>query len=110
MIVRGATVVVANTDTTLLTVGGTDTDREADVTVTVSNNGTVPRTFRLAVRPLGAAVAAKDYLAYDATIPNGEQYIYNLALLGTDIVLVRASHADVVFHYDGREAERTVIV
>jgi hypothetical protein len=113
MIVRGATLVVANTDTTLYTVGGTidggATPRESDVQVTVSNNGATDRTFRLAVRPLGVAVTAVHYKAYDTIIPAGEQIIYNLSMLATDIVLVRASHADVVFSYEGQERARVVL-
>lgn len=68
--------------------------------VTVTNIGSTDRTYRVAhVDGVIAAVANEDYVAYDETIRANKHFD---VMVGTDMesaeeILVRASHADVVF-------------
>jgi hypothetical protein len=100
----GATVVVAATDTTLYTVPAST---EAIVSeITICNIGASQHTFRLAhVDGAIADVANEDYKYYDATINANSSLILNigLSMAATETLLVRASHADVVFSCSGIE-------
>ena len=101
----GATEVVANTDTELYGPGATTTGVVS--TIAVCNKGATNRTFRLA-HVDGAAiagVAAEDYFAYDHTILANSSQFFQLGVTfsGNDTILVRASHADVVFIAWGSE-------
>ena len=93
-----ATVVVADTDTEALGPGAGETDIVTEFTV--CNIGSTAQTFRVAVidGDLGD-VANQDYKFYDTPI-EGNQSIpmtpkWNLK--PTHTLLVRASHANVVF-------------
>jgi len=101
----GATVVVADTDTTLYTVPALT---EAIVSeITICNIGSTQRTFRLAHIAGGGigTVANEDYKYYDTPINANSSLILNigLAMATTDTLLVRASHAEVVFSASGVE-------
>jgi len=101
----GATVVVANTDTELYGPGATITGVVS--TISVCNCGSTNRTFRLAHVDGAdiAGVAPEDYFAYDQTILANYSEFFQLGITfsGNDTILVRASHADVVFLAWGSE-------
>jgi len=102
--INAQTVVVAATDTTLYTVPLTT---EAVLKITATNIGGTARTFRIAVRRNGAAIANQMYLVFDASIVAQGTYeragITLTATGGQDIIMVRADHADVVFACYGVE-------
>ena len=58
-------------------------------TVSVCNFGTAT-TYRIAVRPLGAAIANQHYLTYDSSIPANDSVLLTLGLTlsATDVVSV----------------------
>jgi hypothetical protein len=70
----------------------------------VCNQG-VSTTFRIAVRPAGAAIDSKHYLNFDTPI-NANDSIYltlGLTLATTDVVSVYAGTANVSFNLSGTE-------
>ena len=103
--VLGQTVVVADTDTTLYTVPAS---HEAVVsTINICNIGGTERTFRVAIRPAGAAIANQHYLYYDLPIGANDTFALErgITLEATDVITVRANHADVVFAALGAEID-----
>lgn len=93
----------ATTATTLYTVpASTDT---VVSTVTVCNQASTAGTFRLAVRPAGATLAAQHYVAYDTPIAANDTIALTLGLTldATDVITVYASSASMSFAAFGSE-------
>lgn len=99
-LILGQTTVTADTPTTLYTI---PTTTEAVVSsVVVCNTGASERTFRIAFRKDGAALALQHYTHYDVKIPANETFIATIgatmtATGGQDLLIVQANHAEVVF-------------
>lgn len=74
-------------------------------TVAICNRGTSAATYRIAIREAGAALADKQYLAYDATVPANTTTTFTLGitLAATDVVTVVASTANLTFQAFGSE-------
>jgi hypothetical protein len=74
-------------------------------TIAVCNQAAAAATFRLAVRPAGAALAAAHYLAYDAPLAANDTVTLTLGvtLAATDVLTVQASSATVSFSAFGSE-------
>lgn len=74
-------------------------------TLTICNQAGSTATFRVAVRPAGAGIAAAHYIAYDSSLnPNDLVALtLGLTLATTDVVSVYASTATVSFHLYGCE-------
>jgi hypothetical protein len=102
--VLGQTVVTANTDTQLYV---TSTGKSTLVSsLVVCNTGTSERTFRIAIiEGAIATVGSKNYLYYDVPIPANDSFTATcgFTMAATNTILVRASHADVVFSAFGTE-------
>lgn len=93
----------ATTLTTLYTVpSSTDTIVS---TVTVCNRSATPTSFRIAVRPAGAAISNEHYLYYDIPIGGNDTFAATLgiALDTTDVVSVYATLATLSFTATGVE-------
>jgi hypothetical protein len=73
--------------------------------VTVCNRSASDATFRLSVRPDGAALANEHYLVYDATIVANDTIILTIGVTmdATDVLEAYASSADLSFHAYGSE-------
>lgn len=73
-------------------------------TLTICNTG-VSATFRVAVRPAGAAIDPKHYIVYDNYVNTGDTIFLTIGatLATTDLVSVYASTADVAFNLFGSE-------
>lgn len=100
--VLGQEAPAANTDTTLYTVPAA---RSAVCsTLAVCNRG-VSTTFRVAVRPAGAALANQHFVVFDAGLNQFESATLTLGITvaATDVVTVRAGTADVSFSLFGAE-------
>jgi glucose-6-phosphate dehydrogenase assembly protein OpcA len=94
----------ATTATTLYTVPSA---KSAVVsTLTICNQAASTATFRVAVRPAGATLAALHYVAYDVTVGASDTTALTLGitLATTDVVTVYASTATVSFHAYGDES------
>ena len=94
----------ATTATTLYTV---PSDKSAVIsTLTICNQTAVAATFRIAVRPAGASLAAVHYVAYDVTLGASDTTALTLriTLAATDVVTVYASTATLSFHVYGDES------
>jgi hypothetical protein len=100
----GATTVVANTDTGLYTVPASTETVVSEITI--CNIGSTQRTYRVAIVD-GAIgdVANEDYKVYDADIGANESLLLNpgWSMEAAATILVRASHAEVVFSCSGIE-------
>lgn len=100
--VLGQAIPAATTLTTLYSVpSGTGT---VCSTLSVCNQG-VDTTFRVAVRPTGAAVTNAHYLFYDLQIAANDTMLFTLGmtLAATDVVSVYSGTANVSFHLYGSE-------
>lgn len=101
--VLGQSAPSATTDTTLYTVPAAT---EAVIsTLTVANRGTAAATFRVAVRPNGAALATSHYVAFDVSLAANSLLSLTLGITAdaTDVITVRASTADLTFSAFGSE-------
>ena len=74
-------------------------------TVTVCNQASTAGTFRLAVRPAGAALAASHYVAYDTPIAANDTIALTLGITvdATDVITAYASSANMSFLAFGSE-------
>lgn len=101
--VLGQSAPSATTDTTLYTVPAST--QAVISTISVANRSTAPATFRIAVRPDGAAIANQHYVAFDAPLNANDIVTLTLGItLGdTDVVTVRSSSANVSFCAFGSE-------
>jgi hypothetical protein len=93
----------ATTATTLYTVPSATSTVVS--TVTVCNQAASAGSFRIAVRPAGATLAAVHYVAYDVAIAANDTtaITLGLTLAATDVVTVYASSATMSFHAYGSE-------
>ena len=92
-----------NTLTTLYTVPASTSAVVS--TITVANLANASGTFRVAVRPAGAAVENKHYTAYDITIAALDTLTLTLGitLATTDVISVYSSSATMAFAAYGSE-------
>jgi glucose-6-phosphate dehydrogenase assembly protein OpcA len=94
----------ATTATTLYTVPSA---KSAVVSsLTVCNQTATAATFRIAVRPAGATLAAVHYVAYDVTVGASDTTALTLGitLATTDVITVYASTSTLSFHAYGDES------
>ena len=94
----------ATTATTLYTVPASSASVIS--TITICNQAATAATYRVAVRPAGATLAAVHYVAYDIAIAANDTtaLTLGLTLAATDVVTVYASSATLSFHAYGSEA------
>lgn len=73
--------------------------------IVVCNQSATPTSFRIAVRPAGAAIDPKHYLYYDVPIAGNDTFVASIgiSLATTDIVSVYATLATVSFGLFGQE-------
>lgn len=94
----------ANASTTLYTVPAS---KEAVVSsISICNLASSSATYRIAIRPAGAALANQHYLAYDVTVGAADTTIITvgITLATTDVITVYASTANLAFSAFGDEA------
>jgi hypothetical protein len=93
----------ATTATTLYTVPSSTSTVLS--TVTVCNQAASAASFRIAVRPAGATLAAVHYVAYDVALAANDTtaLTLGLTLATTDVITVYASSATLSFHAYGSE-------
>jgi glucose-6-phosphate dehydrogenase assembly protein OpcA len=94
----------ATTATTLYTVPSAKSSVISSLTV--CNQASSSATFRVAVRPAGATLAAVHYVAYDVAVGAADTTCLTLGitLATTDVVTVYASTANISFHAYGDES------
>jgi glucose-6-phosphate dehydrogenase assembly protein OpcA len=93
----------ATTATTLYTVPASTSTVVS--TISVCNQASTAATYRIAVRPAGATLAAQHYIVYGATVPASDSTMITvgLTLATTDVVTVYASSATLSFNAYGSE-------
>lgn len=93
----------ATTATTLYTVPAST--QSVVSSITVCNRGTASGTYRIAVRPDGAALSNQHYIAYDAPLnaSNTVALTLGITLGDTDVITVYASSANFSFCAFGSE-------
>lgn len=74
-------------------------------TLVICNRAATAATFRLAVRPAGAAIANQHYIAYDVALAANDTtcLTLGLTLAATDVITVYASNANLSFAAYGSE-------
>lgn len=74
--------------------------------LTVCNRGSAT-SFRIAIRPAGAALSNEHYLYFDVAIPANDTFIatVGLTLATTDVVTVYATDASLSFSLFGQETD-----
>jgi hypothetical protein len=74
-------------------------------TIVVTNRSASARTYRIAIRPNGAAIANQHYLAFDTPIAANDSTALTLGITidAADVVTVFASTADLSFNIYGSE-------
>lgn len=93
----------ATTATTLYTV---PTATEAVVsTIVIANLTSTAATFRIAIRPNGAALANSQYIAYDITVGASDSTALTLGITldAADVITVYGSTANLTFTAFGSE-------
>jgi hypothetical protein len=93
----------ATTNVTLYTVPAAT---EAVVsTITIANLGGTTLTYRIAVRPAGAALANQHYVAFDTQLlaATAQTATLGLTLAATDVITVYCSNANAAFGCYGSE-------
>ena len=100
--VLGQVIPAATTLTTLYTVPAAT--QAACSTLSICNQG-ASTTFRVAVRPAGAAIDPKHYIVYDASVNQYDTVFLTLGttLATTDVVSVYAGTANLSFNLFGSE-------
>jgi hypothetical protein len=101
--VLGQSAPSATTDTTVYTVpAATET---VISTIFVCNRGAESSTYRIAVRPNGAAIANQHYIAYDVLILGSTSTAITVGVTmdAADVLTVRASSANLSFNVFGSE-------
>jgi hypothetical protein len=71
----------------------------------VANRSTTVATYRIAVRPNGAALANQHYIAYDVAVGGGDSTTITLGVTvdAADVITVYASSASLSFNIFGSE-------
>lgn len=93
----------ATTNTTLYTVPASTSTVVS--TINICNQGASSDTFRIAIRPAGAALSAQHYIAYNTAIPayDSISLTIGITLATTDVVTVYAGTANLSFNLFGSE-------
>lgn len=93
----------ATTATTLYTVPASSA--AVISTITVCNQAASAASYRIAVRPAGATLAAVHYIAYDIAIAANDTTALTLGITvaATDVITVYASSATLSFHAYGSD-------
>jgi glucose-6-phosphate dehydrogenase assembly protein OpcA len=93
----------ATTATTLYTVPSATSAVVS--TIVICNQTATAATFRIAVRPAGATLAAQHYVAYDVTVGASDStaLTLGLTLATTDVITIYGSTATLSFAAFGSE-------
>lgn len=100
---NGAVTLTATTNTNLYTVPASTSTVVS--TIVICNQAASAATYRIAVRPAGAAVDSRHYIVYGATVAASDStaLTLGLTLATTDIVTVYASASTLSFALFGSE-------
>lgn len=101
--VLGQTNPAATTATTLYTVPSATS--AVCSTITICNQAASSASFRIAVRPAGATLDPRHYIAYDTIVVANDTITMTIgiSLATTDVVTVYANTANVSFNLFGSE-------
>lgn len=101
--VLGQAAPAATTLTTLYTVPSATS--AVGSSIVICNQAATAATYRIAIRPAGAAVEAKHYIVYGATVAASDSTVLTIGvtLAATDVVSVYASSATLSFSLLGSE-------
>jgi hypothetical protein len=74
-------------------------------TIAVCNRAATAATYRIAIRPAGAAISNEHYIAYDSTVAANDTTMLTIGitLAATDVISVYASSANLSFNAFGSE-------
>lgn len=98
-----AAIAAVNTNYTLYTVPAATSTVVS--TIVICNQTTSQQTYRIAIRPAGATLAAAHYVAYDVPIQANDStaLTLGLTLAATDVITIYASSTSMSFAAFGSE-------
>lgn len=101
--VLGQVATAATTETTLYTVP--NLTQVVVSSIVVCNRGGISATYRIALRPNGAAISNEHYLAHDVTVAANDSVPLTLGVTcdAADVFTVRASNGNLTFQIFGSE-------
>lgn len=101
--VLGQSAPSATTLTTLYTVPAATATVVSSIVI--ANRDSTSATYRIAVRPDGAAIANSQYIAYDVTVGASDSTVLTLGITmdATDVLSVYGSTANLTFSAYGSE-------
>lgn len=101
--VLGQSAPSATTATTLYTVPASTSTVVSSIVI--ANRAASSATYRISIRPAGAAQANQHYIAYDVTVGASDSTVLTLGitLATTDVITVYASTANLSFSAYGSE-------
>lgn len=101
--VLGQSAPSATTATTLYTVPAATSAVVSSIVI--ANRDATSATYRIAIRPGGAALANQHYIAYDVTVGASDSTVLTLGitLATTDVITIYASTANLSFSAYGSE-------
>lgn len=93
----------ATTDTTLYTCPAST--QTVISTITVCNRASTASTYRIAIRPNGAAISNEHYLVFDVTLGGNatDTYTIGATIDAADVITVRSSSTNLSFNAYGSE-------
>lgn len=93
----------ATTNTTLYTVPALTST--VCSSITICNRSATATSFRVAIRPAGAAISNEHYIYYDMLIDGNDTFVatIGITLATTDVVTVYATLATLSFNIYGQE-------
>jgi hypothetical protein len=93
----------ANTNTDLYTVPASTS--AVCSTLVICNQAASAATFRIAIRPAGAAISTPQYISYDTNLNANDSITMTIGitLATTDVITVRANTTTVSFNLFGSE-------
>ena len=100
---NGAATLTATTNTNLYTVPAAT--QTVISSLVIANQASTAATYRIAIRPAGAAVALHQYIAYDVAVAANDSTALTLgiSLSATDQIMVYASASTLTFTAFGSE-------
>jgi hypothetical protein len=101
--VLGQVVSTANVDTNVYTVPSSTTAIISSIVVV--NRGTDGTTFRLSVRPNGATVESKHYVAYDVPISRNDSTVlsFGITMDAADVITINGANNNLSVSVFGTE-------
>lgn len=95
----------ATTSTDVYTVAASPATQVVISSIVIANRGGTATTYRIAIRPNGAALSNQHYIAYDSNVGANDMTALTLGITldSSDVVTVYSGNANLSFNFFGAE-------